>query len=515
MPLKKVTFPSHEITTTPQVKNIPDITHLTEVPGDYLIRQRIENLREKIDKTVFEILELQKLEALSKEQEIASNLGQPTKLQHLIAALEEKRTGMYKEQVYDGTPSQGSYYSVNNYYTKLFTNSFLNVKSFSVLSQDRKPIYTDSKKKRYLTIFDLFPPNTPKLSFTKYVAGLWDIDEQSVQNKLNQTSSRSQWKLREQWQSHLDESKTSRMSLYQQLLILCKDIVTSPIFADIKQIDENTYAFYRNYQLRFTNKTAIFTLPISEFSFMASPCGYFPHYISFAVVLPEAAQEKQRFFRKGGSLKGLINFFTFTGNELSPGWCNFLQQLQDMQVLRIYHEILECDGKQKVRGYFISLRDAKVNTENGITKYTKEYLYQLLSQQLQKENCIVKEIMRFHKHYPQWMRNMGGLMIEEKYGKSMEKTIVSIDPHVQNVKKETLLFPQQHLLSLPAQEFEYQYLKQLRSLYSNKPRYLKQFAFNVCRGHTVLRCGCNGEHQDKCPVPILHDIFHKIHNSEV
>ncbi|BBM87090.1 hypothetical protein [Candidatus Uabimicrobium amorphum] len=498
---------------------LPDLNQLAEMPSDYLIQQRIENLREKIDKSFEEVLELKRLENKYGNKEIGHKSA-PTKTQHFISALEEKRTGIYKNQQYDGENSLDTQCSVNRYYMSLFNKSYLNVKSFVVLSKESKPLYvqTESGKSKQLTIFDLFATNNRKLGFEEYLAMIWDTDENTAKAKLQNISSSHAWQLKKEWQSYLDDIRTSRQSPYQKLLILCKDIITSPIFKDMQKLEEDTYLVRQKYRMRFTDKTAVFTIPMSEFEGIPQNVSALnPTHISFAMVLPKCAQEKKRFFRKGGCLNELINFVAFTGYELPEKWCNFLQQLKDNQFMRIYHENLEYGGKRQIRGYFINIKDVTRQTEKGRSAYPKEYLYRLLRKQLQQENCIVKEVSHLHEGYPEWMRKIGGLLVEEKHGLVMEQTLIVVDPSLpQTTKHQKLLLPSYHLQNshFPVEQFRTAYVNELRQSYQHNPKLFEQYAFNVCRSIAVLKCSCKGSHNDCCTVPVLHKVFRKIYNQQ-
>lgn len=499
---------------TPETK-LHDLNQLTEVPSDYLIQQRIENLREKIDKSFEEVLELRKLEKEHASDNV-DHCNIPTKTQQFIAALEEKRTGIYNDQKYDGENSLDAEYSVNTFYMKLFEKSYLNPKSFAVLSKEYQPLYiqTEHGKNKRLSIFDLFTTNNRKLGFEKYLAMIWEIDEVAVKIKLQTLSARRTWQLREEWQSYLDDIAASRQSPYQQLLIHCKDVIASPIYEGLQEQKEDTYLVANKYHMRFTNKTAVFTIPISEFvSIPQNPCGLAPEYISFAVVLPEYAQEKKRFFRKGGDISGLINFIGFTGHELPEKWCKFLQQLQNSQSIRVYHEVLEHDSKRQIRGYFISIKDITQKTPEGFTVYPKEYLYKVLRKQLQHENCTVKEVSDLHEQYPEWMRKIGGLLVEEKYGLTMEQKLIFVDTP-QSAKHQKFLLPSKQLQNshITKELFTAKYLNELRQSYQRKPKLFEQYAFNICRGHMDLKCSCKGNHNDCCSVPVLRKVFRKIYN---
>ena len=132
---------------------------LADSGTQYLIRQRIENLREQIGLTVDEMSELRELETLMKPYEeeraaIPEGLGVPSREDQFVAALEAKRANRRDDAEYAGgeieEQEEPAESSVNQWHQNLLRESRLNLKSFALLSPDRKPVLSARKREATL-----------------------------------------------------------------------------------------------------------------------------------------------------------------------------------------------------------------------------------------------------------------------------------------------------------------------------------------------------------------------------
>ncbi len=96
--------PAEFASVQPESDEDTDDTNLVLEDSFFLVRQRIENLREKIGITVDESLELRGLESMVEDAQglIPEDLGIAGKTDKLMSALESKRVDRYLDEPYDG-----------------------------------------------------------------------------------------------------------------------------------------------------------------------------------------------------------------------------------------------------------------------------------------------------------------------------------------------------------------------------------------------------------------------------
>lgn len=500
---------------------------LSEQGSLYLIRQRVENLREKIGLTFDEILELENLEGLFVGEERAApyNLGVADKKDQLVSALETKRDDRYHEEEYSGgevEDEEESVSSVNHYYQSLLKEGRLNLKSIKILTSDRRPVpYSSKGKIRHITIFDLFQTAPRKYTFNQYLASIWQVSEEEAKKQFEALSSSKQWSLKEQWEQYLEERKDKTPSPYQQVLMYCHDLVTSPIYDEMETLGEERYRMKSGYEMKFTDKTAIFLIPLSEFQII--PLKQSPgaaRYLQVAFTLPEYAHEKKRFFRKGGSIKELATFLDRLGVTLSEKQTGFLNDLSENNALRLYREVLELPDRDEIRAYFLSLR-------SGYGNYAKGSIVNLIRDRLNNnENAIVRFVSQFTHWFPEWMRKIGGIVIEEREGKSVsipKKFRVSVDPKLPAIFQQERMFMPSEGLSTQFSDvasWEKAFTDELRARWRHNPALFQKYREAIQAGKLQFFCSCSGNgvklHGKQCPVPVLERVFERINaNKEI
>ncbi len=500
---------------------IPDMGEFSAGDSLYLIRQRIENLREQIGLTFDEVLELQNLENIIRAEgdaESPGNLGIASKTDQLISALEEKRDDRYEDEEYAGgevEDEEESVSSVNEYYQNLLKGSRLNLKSITLLSVERRPVpHRSNGKYRAMTVFDLYQTAPRKYSFPQYLSATWQLPENEAKKHLETLSSSKQWHLKEQWEQYLEERKDKTPSPYQKVLIQCHDLVTSPIYDEMDILGEEKYLLKRGYELRFTDKTAVFLIPISEFEDIpAKQAAGQIKYLQVAFTLSEYAHEKKRFFRKGGSIKEFSLFLDHLGVSLSEKQTGFLMELGNQNALRLYREVLELPDRDEIRAYFLSIR-------SGYRNYAKGSLVNLIRDRLNNnENAIVRFVSQFTHWFPEWMRKIGGIVIEEKEGKSITipKTFrVSVDPKLPAVfQQERMFMPSDQLMGFSdAASWQNAFTEELRMRWRKNPVLFQRYSEAIQSGKLQFFCSCSGNgvklHGKHCPMPVLTEIFRKI-----
>ena len=495
-------------------RNMPDMNVLRDQDSLYLIRQRIENLREKVAMTFNEAIELQELENLTRQSEndaIPQNLGVASKRDKLFAALEAKRTNRYQDS-YDGGEIEDSVSSENQSYQKLLEKSRLNAKSIQVLSSDKKAI---SNGKRPLSIFDLYDTGLAKLSFEQFLAKNWKMNERAVEKHLMQTPNTNLWSLKSEWGKYLDERQKKSPSPYQKILIRCRELVTSPIYDGMKEIREEQFALACGIEFRLTDLTAEFTIPISEFFDVPQKHLQMDNsaaFIQIAFTLPKCAQEKKRFFKKYGTVKELTTYLARMEVFLSEKQMMFLNTLEQNGVLRLYREVLELPTEDRIRGYFLNIR-------KGFQRWTKGFLQECIMQRLQQEkNILIRQVTSLSTWYPEWMQKIGGFIIERKTGEvvNVARSLrVSVDPRLSDLFTQArFLMPSKNL---PQDKWNIAYRDELRKRWQEKPRLFEHYAKKLIKQEISLHCACPGNgvkiHHNQCAVPVLKEILEKIHNT--
>ncbi len=501
-----------------------DLEDVSEMDSLYLIRQRVENLREQIGLTFDEVLELQNLEGLFVGDERAApyNLGVADKKDQLISALEIKRDDRYHEEEYSGgdvEDEEESVCSVNQYYQNLLKKSRLNLKSLKILTSDRGPVpYRSKGKIRPMTIFDLFQTAPKKYSFPQYLASTWQLSEEAAKKQFEALSSSKQWSLKEQWEQYLEERKDKTPSPFQQVLMYCHDLVMSPIYDEMETLGEEKYLLKRGHELKFTDKTAIFLIPLSEFEGIpAKHDAGQARYLQVAFTLPEYAHEKKRFFKKGGSIKELSTFLERLGVPLSEKQTGFLTELGNQNVLRLYREVLELPDRDEIRAYFLNIR-------SGYGNYGKGSIVNLIRDRLNNnESAIVRFVSQFTHWFPEWMRKIGGIVIEEREGKSVTipKTFrISVDPKLPAVFQQERMFMPSEGLSTQFSDvvpWKKAFTDELRARWRHNPALFQKYSEAIQAGKLQFFCSCSGNgvkiHGQQCPVPVLERVFEKMKTS--
>ncbi len=494
-----------------------DLEDVAEMDSLYLIRQRVENLREQIGLSFDEALELQNLEGLFAGEERAApyNLGVADKKDQLISALEGKRDDRYEDEEYaGGEDEKESVSSVNEYYQNLLGESRLNLKSIKILTSERRPVpYRSKGKIRPITIFDLYQTAPRKYSFHQYLAAIWQIPEEEAKKQFEALSSSKQWSLKEQWEKYLEERKDKTPSPFQKVLMECHNLVTSPIYDEMETLGEEKYLLKRGYELKFTDKTAVFLIPISEFEDIPAKRAA-GHYLQVAFTLPEYAHERKRFFRKGGSIKELSTFLEYLGITLSEKQTGFLNELSESNALRLYREVLELPDRDEIRAYFLNIRSGYGN-KGSIVNLIRDRLNN-------NENAIVKFVSQFTHWFPEWMRKIGGIVIEEKEGKSITipKTFrVSVDPKLPAVfQQERMLMPPDQLMRFSnTASWQQAFIEELRARWRRNPALFRKYSEAIQAGKLQFFCSCSGNgvkiHGQCCPVPVLERVFEKMKTS--
>ncbi|NUM35530.1 MAG: hypothetical protein HUU50_13370 [Candidatus Brocadiae bacterium] len=499
---------------------IPDTEEVSEQDSLYLIRERIENLREQIGLTFDEVLELQNLENIIRiegDAEAPANLGIASKTDQLISALEEKRDDRYGNEIYTGgEDEEESVSSVNQYYQNLLKASRLNLKSIALLTAEKRPVpYYANRKYRAMSAFDLYQTAPKKYLFHQYLGFLWQVSEDEAKKQFEALSSSKQWKLKEQWEQYLEERKDKTPSPYQQVLMHCHDLVTSPIYEGMETLSEEKYRMKGGYDLKFTDKTAIFLIPLSEFEDIpAKRTAGQAQYLQVAFTLPEYAHEKKRFFRKGGSIKEFSTFLERLGVSLSEKQTGFLMELGNENALRLYREVLELPDRDEIRAYFLSIR-------SGYGNYGKGAIVNLIRDRLNNnENATIRFVSEFTHWFPEWMRKIGGIVVEEKEGKSITipKTFrVSVDTKLPATFQQERMFMPSEALSKNFSEinaWQNAFIEELRLRWRKNPVLFQKYNEAIQAGKLQFFCSCSGNgvklHGKSCPVPVLERVFEKM-----
>ena len=498
---------------------------LTNQGTMYLVKQRIENLREQIGASAEEVLELQELEKLMKPYEddraaLPEGLGIPSKTDQFIAALEGKRVNRYADSEYDGgevdEDDEMSESSVNQWYQKLLKQSRLNLKSIALLSTDRKPLYHQHGKARPVTLFDLYETLPPKYTFEKFLAKLYQMTEEQALATFQKISEPDQYAVQQQWQSYLEDRKLRAPSPFQKLLLRCQDFVTSPIYDGMTELKDEHYQLTNGVEFRFTDKTIVFTIPFTEVEDIPKKPTILetPEFLEVAFILPEYAHDRKRFFKKNGTVAEFCLYLQHLGVELSEKQTQFLNNLATSGSLRLYHEILELPDRNEIRGYFL-------NIPKSYAAYPPLWLRKCIRERLKQEDRInVHQVTNFSTQFPEWMRKIGGIVVEAKSGAAVvvpKPLQIGVDGQLPEyaVKREPLLFPSTRLLSetVPAEQWQALFVAELRAAYKTNPKAFKRYAEDLESKKIELRCSCDNHgtpHKERCPVPVLETIFKKI-----
>lgn len=500
-----------------EARSAPDIDLPTE-DSLLLVRWEVDNLRQKIGKSIDEIIKLRELEAIVSAYDdgeaIPENLGKPSKSDTFISSLETKRTDLYQNQPYDGGNAEVSDSSINQYYTGLFQDSYLNIKSLEVLSAEKKPIVYQNGKVSKVTLFDCFK-NMPKLTFEEYLAKVWKVAEKEVHEKLKMLSEALQRKLKENWRKYLEERQRRSPAPFSEVIQRCKQLAESPIYEGKKEIGREYWMLEYGIELRFTDETAVFTIPIEQFDDIPRKSEkYHIAYLQVSFVLPLYAREKQRFFKKGGKLKEFQAMLEGMEADIDEKWLNFLTTLASEGALRLYREVLEKPDHDRIRGYFLSI-------SSGVNGFSKSYLTKILRNYLStKEKIHVRNVSQFQPWFPEWMRKIGGIIIEHREGQAVKRKKpkqLSVDTKLpsRSYLFDSRLMPNESLLDshISTEEWQKKFLEQLRTSYKANPQIFKRYAEEYQKKRIEIKCACQGKHEERCVVPLLNEVFAKIFNS--
>lgn len=499
--------------------NIPLIEH----DSLYLIKQRIENLREQIGLSFNESLELQELEnsinTLDDFNDFPVDLGIPTRTDRIIAALEAKRVNRYDDTEYDGgevnEEDEVMESNIGQTYQALLKESTINVKSLKLLAANKKPIRYQNGKWKNLSVFDIFESAPPKLKFIEFLAKVWDLGEVKSLRRLENETPESQYKHREEWQKYLHERKLYSPFPFQQLIFRCRDFVTSPIYNDMQEIREEQYRLKNDVEMKFTEKTIVFTIPVMEFSDIPQKYCPYNHKVAFveiAFILPEYAFKRKYYFRKGEDQ--FVEYLNQLEISLTEKQREFLHDLLRIGSLRVYREVLKLPNRNEIRGYFFNVR-------KGYKQYSKKQIRDFMIDRFKKETQLnIRRVTILSNHYPEWMRKLGGFIIEEKHGQSVsipKPLQIGLDRRLPaySVRWERKLMPSWRLRTngIPQKQWQTSFLAELRKSYQASPTLFQEYAQKIQRGAAQLQCGCNngqGVHEDRCPVPVLQEVFEKI-----
>lgn len=311
--------------------------HLSAQDSLYLIRQRIDNLRQKIKISFDELLEFEELLNITEvfdSDELPKNLGIPSKIDKFIAALESKRVNRYNSEEYDGGDIGNAEESnIDQYYHNLLKESWLNKKSVKILSAKKTTVFYNSSKYKKVTVFDIF-----------------------------------------------------EKSSIHQVLQRCAELVISPIYDGMASIGNEQYSLSYGIELRFTDKTAIFTIPLEQFFDLPKTSkkrdiNETPAYIEVAFILPFYSHEKKRYFKKGATLEDVCKYLEKAGGDLPANWIDFLYTLKENRLLRIYWEMFDNRDDKKVRAYFLNITGGYQNGQ----WFSKQYIENCLRKRLKKD----------------------------------------------------------------------------------------------------------------------------------
>ena len=512
----------------------PDI-HIYDQGELYLIRQRIDNLRQQVMLSVDELMELHELEGFyavfsEDEEAVPHDLGIPSNTDRLIAALEGKRVNRYNDEEYDGgdpDEEDESVSSINRYHQELFQKSRLNLKSLNLLSAEKKPIWNNHNGNgngngngKKLMVYDLYELAPPKFTFPQYLMHLWQKPENEAMDALKKLSPVKQWELQEQWKKYLQDRENKTPAPFQQMLLRLRDLTVSPIYDDMQEIGDEHYRLSNGIELRFTDKTGIFTIPMSEFDDIerkpvdSHRLGQ-AAFLQGALTLPEYAHDRKRFFRKNGTVEELTRYLGKLGVDFSSKQVTFLNDLVRHGALRLYREVLELPDRDEVRGYFLNVR-------KGFQNYNRGYIRHCIRERFQEsDRVLVRQVTQFSTWYPEWMRKLGGLIVEDKNGAGVavpKPLQISVDYRLprHSYKRERMLMPSNRLFRAKTaiNEWERMFVAEMRTAYRANPQAFKDYAENTGKKNWEIKCSCNnGGHDKYCPVPLLEEIFRKINDN--
>lgn len=347
--------------------NTPDFflePMMTEQDSTYLVRQRIENLREVVGASVDEILELQSLEHQYRQElldieAMPKNLGVTSRIQHFIAAIEGKRVNRKDYDIYDGGEIPEEYSNLNEVFIELLKECWLNPKSVKVLSPDKKQIFWKGKRKS-VSIYDVF-----------------------------------------------------QKEFISEVYFRCVNLSQSPLYGAIQDFLAESFELPHEISLKFTDKTACFIIPLTQFSDFPKRYHNVENrvgYIQVSFVLPKYAQERRRFFKKGGNIGEFQQFLSDCGTNLPDNWQNFLDKLSEQGSLRLYREALVLEKETEISGYFLNVKRGYKNGQ----WFSKTFIENIIRKRLKKEEGIItRSVLLPFTQYPEWMRKVGGIVIEK------------------------------------------------------------------------------------------------------
>ncbi len=339
-----------------------------------------------------------------------------------------------------------------------------------------------------------------------------------------------QWKAKQDWEKYLENRENSPQSSFQKILLRCRDIATSPIYDTMQETTSENYILENGIEMKFTDKTAIFCIPIKEFADIPrkedAPVESPIAFLRIAFTLPEYAHERKRFFRKGGTVQEFARYVERLDSALSEKQQKFLNDLVESSTLRIYREVLELPDTNEVGGYFL-------NISKGYDKFSKSYLESCIQDFFKKQkNIVIREVTRLQTWFSDWMRKIGGFIIEEKAGRriNIAKPLqISVDGRLSAhaFKKELKFMPSPGLKKSVTyatnEDWQKAFVSELRTTYQSTPKLFHKYANGVQSGKIQIKCACKQnhtehqnetEHDERCPVPTIHTILEKIRASK-
>lgn len=469
---------------------------LTKYQEAYLMKFRLENLYEKIDKTFDELLEVTYLEKILKE----CNLGEshdttPSLELRKLAVLEASRVNMPNciDSRFDDLDDD-IVGNIDHNYIQLLNASWLNTKSVVLITNQGKEIGKEVFKS--WNFYKIFPPHPPKFSLDKW---LDLVKKRSGKQELSDTET-YYWK--EKWLSYQQE-RVLNPSSCQEVILHIKGIVTSPIYEDMIKTGKRQYQLKHGIQLKETDKTFVFTIPFHEFESIPNNApSYLLKYLSniqVAFILPEYAHERTRYFSKKGA--NLDNFFSYL-NALDVGIpIEYLQHLRichQRRLVRFYRECLrKSNTSDYVTGYFLAMPP---NIYGMFDKYWYPYI--------KNSHAIWRRVSPIHDHYPEWMCKMGGVIIEPSQNNAI---LLPVQQTAQSTNE--IFAPSQKLLQtalqIPPKRIEELYVAELRAIYRVNPKAFTKYAVEYCES--------SSNQKSKQPAnlyeTILEDVLKKVYHA--
>lgn len=456
-------------------------TILTNQSSHYLIKLRVENLQEKIDKSFDELIELQDIESILACFD-TGEAHDPTPSLELrkLAILEARRVNLpdsassrFDDDVDDGTIS-----NMDSSYMELLKASWLNPKSIILITNQGKEVGKDVF--RAWNFYRIFPPNPPRIKFEDW------LDQERKKTGKQEYSATELWQIKSRWLNYCEE-RVLHTSSCQQAVSRIIGAVTSPIYDGMTKTKKREFNLQDGIMLRETDKTFIFRIPFAEFADIpsANASAYLTQYLAYlqvSFILPEYAQERTRYFtKKGACLKNYLAYLDNLEVTLStPLRCQLETLSIKKKLLRVYREcFISNDGYDSISGYFISL------PQN--TSFAK--LLETMRREIIQSHgkAIVRHVGLQSTWYPEWMRKLGGLIIdpiEEKVDVKCESSESVYYSELEDHIMQGMFAPSkeliQHATQMSSSEFADSYVAEMRQVYQKNTREFIQYATVYC-----------------------------------